>query len=252
KNLRQENKVSHKDTLMKFNKELRYALKIESIVGDDRNGNYANFMNVLNANTLTWSQPNTIANVLTPRGGYTANLLNNSYIIYIGGLHQVNRVYSNVDMNEHAYGDVVTARHQTSSRSPNYNTYLFDVQNYAWVTSSQPNSLPSTTSSTISSTTSPTTSSSTSSSIASSTNSNSASTIGQGTSGIIISAIVVGGFIFIFIIFGFLYFLRSRNSRDKPIPTPGTFNDETHVIPTPGTNDYRFHNDYTQNLRDSK
>lgn len=318
--------------------------QVDSIVASNRNGNYANFMNVLNANTLTWSQPNTISNALTPRGGYTANLLNNSFIIYIGGLQFVNGVYSNVDMNEiqifntnslswstmHAYGDVVTARNshttvltndghiilfggnsandindnsiisalpdlaildtnvspykwsapnitsayaspslcyhsatlyngimfiafglQTFSRSPNYYIYIFDVQKYAWVSSSQPNALSSTTLSTISSTTSPTTSSTTSPATSSTTSSTNSS-MGQGTSGIIISAIVVGGFIFIFIIGGIFYLMKSRNSRDKPIPTPGTFPDNIHVIPTPGTNAYRFHNDYAQNLRDSK
>ncbi|CAG8499314.1 20588_t:CDS:1, partial [Gigaspora rosea] len=57
-------------------------------------------MNVLNANTLIWSQLNIITNVLIPRGGYTANILNINYIVYVGGLLIVNSVCGNVDMNE--------------------------------------------------------------------------------------------------------------------------------------------------------
>ncbi|CAG8542032.1 16551_t:CDS:2, partial [Cetraspora pellucida] len=211
-------------------------IQINSINNKKRTGNYINYMNILNVNTLKWSQLNTAVNVPTPRGGYTANLLNNSLIIYIGGLQLVaTNVNSSVDMNEQAYGDAVTSRLQTSTQLPNNNLYLFDVQNNVWISSNQLDSFKTNSSST----NSPSTNSSTNSS---SPNSYSTPSTSQNLNGIIIAISVVGGLIFIAIIAGLLYFIKSNNRSDKPIPTPGEYKDEIpmhysniDVIPTPGT-----------------
>ncbi|CAG8700772.1 2575_t:CDS:2, partial [Gigaspora rosea] len=71
--------------------------QVNYTVGTTNHGAYLNKMNVFNTKTLTWSSLNLITNVPTPRASYTATLLNNSLIIYIGGL---NKNRTNINMNE--------------------------------------------------------------------------------------------------------------------------------------------------------
>ncbi|RIB00072.1 hypothetical protein C2G38_2235762 [Gigaspora rosea] len=86
--------------------------EVDSVVGNSNVGPNLNTMNVLDTKTLTWSSLNLITNVPTPRVSYTATLLNNSLIVYIGGLDATN---ININMNEQATGDTVTARNSHSA-----------------------------------------------------------------------------------------------------------------------------------------
>ncbi|RIB07386.1 hypothetical protein C2G38_2113923 [Gigaspora rosea] len=100
--------------------------QVNYTVGTTNHGAYLNKMNVFNTKTLTWSSLNLITNVPTPRASYTATLLNNSLIIYIGGL---NKNRTNINMNElqifnlkslswsnmQATGDTIAARNSHSA-----------------------------------------------------------------------------------------------------------------------------------------
>ncbi|CAG8556726.1 14522_t:CDS:2, partial [Gigaspora margarita] len=81
------------------------------VVGDANVGPNFNTMNVLDTKTLSWSSLNLITNIQTPRVSFTATLLNNSLITYIGGLDATN---ININMNEQTTGNTVTARNSHS------------------------------------------------------------------------------------------------------------------------------------------
>ncbi|KAF0397564.1 galactose oxidase [Gigaspora margarita] len=87
-------------------------IQVNYTVKSTTHGSYLNKMNVFNTKTLTWSSLNLITNVPTPRASYTATLLNNSLIIYIGGLSK-NKI--NINMNEQTIGDTITARNAHSA-----------------------------------------------------------------------------------------------------------------------------------------
>ncbi|RIB17743.1 hypothetical protein C2G38_1403904 [Gigaspora rosea] len=74
--------------------------EVDYTVGSINNGPFTNKMNVLDAKTLTWTSLNLNNNVPTPRVSYTATLLNNSLIIYIGGYEMIDSGRTNVNMSE--------------------------------------------------------------------------------------------------------------------------------------------------------
>ncbi|RIB25941.1 hypothetical protein C2G38_2030620 [Gigaspora rosea] len=89
--------------------------EVDYTIGSTNYGPYINKMNVLDTKALTWSSLNIINNVPTPRISYTATLLNNGLIIYIGGLEMINSANTNVNMNEQINGVTVTPRNAHSA-----------------------------------------------------------------------------------------------------------------------------------------
>ncbi|KAF0458461.1 galactose oxidase [Gigaspora margarita] len=89
--------------------------EVDYTVGNNNYGPSINKMNVLDTKTLTWSSLNITNNFPTPRVSYTATLLNNGLIIYIGGFEMKTYGYANVDMNEQINGDTIASRNAHSA-----------------------------------------------------------------------------------------------------------------------------------------
>ncbi|RIB07362.1 hypothetical protein C2G38_2046064 [Gigaspora rosea] len=115
-----------------------------------------NDIQILDTLSLTWTQGSNNVSAPTPRVDFTATLLNNGLILYIGGVAAVGSIY----MSEIATGDTLYSRScHTAVLSPdghiviygggvmiaddsffsnlsnvNSKIYLLDTRNYMWVT----------------------------------------------------------------------------------------------------------------------
>ncbi|KAF0458462.1 galactose oxidase [Gigaspora margarita] len=89
--------------------------EVDYSVGDTNYGPYINKMNVLDTKALTWSSLNITNNVPTLRVSYTATLLSNGLIIYIGDFEMINSAKTNVNMNEQVNGNTIAPRNAHSA-----------------------------------------------------------------------------------------------------------------------------------------
>jgi N-acetylneuraminic acid mutarotase len=69
--------------------------------GTTKNPNTIRFndMNIFDAVSLTWSKGSDTINAPLPRLDYTATLLSNGIIVFIGGREEINKSLRDVDMN---------------------------------------------------------------------------------------------------------------------------------------------------------